>query len=112
MYLFVEKSMRVGISYITKRYSKASNKYMKLYDDSKLSKCSTYMDTNNLYGWAMSQYLPYSGFKWLNQKEFGMNLIREISSHGCVLEVDLECPDKLQSVYNDCPLAPEKLETV
>ena len=28
MYLFVEKCMRCGISYIAKRYSKANNKYM------------------------------------------------------------------------------------
>ena len=28
-----------------------------------LSKFITYLDTNNLCGWAMSQYLPYSGFK-------------------------------------------------
>ena len=26
---------------------------------------------NNLYGWAMSEYLPYSEFKWLkNMNEF------------------------------------------
>ena len=25
----------------------------------------TYLDMNNLYGWAMNQYLPYEGFKWL-----------------------------------------------
>ena len=26
---------------------------------------------NNLYGWAMSEYLPYEGFKWLkNVDEF------------------------------------------
>ena len=41
---------------------------MKCYDSSKESKYITYLDTNNLYCWAMSQYLPYSGFKWLNQK--------------------------------------------
>ena len=28
-----------------------------------------YLDANNLYGWAMSQYLPTGGFKWLKQKE-------------------------------------------
>ena len=28
MYLFIEKGMRVGISYIDKRHSKANNKYM------------------------------------------------------------------------------------
>ena len=27
------------------------------------------MDANNLHGWAMSQYLPYGRFKWLNEKE-------------------------------------------
>ena len=38
MYLFVEKCMRCGISYIGKRYSKANNKYIQSYDDSKRSK--------------------------------------------------------------------------
>ena len=42
---------------------------MKCYDSSKESIYITYHDANNLYGWAMSQNLPYSGFKWLNQKE-------------------------------------------
>ena len=64
MHLFSEKGMRGGISYIAKRRSKASNKYMKCYD----SKYITYLDANNLYDWAMIQYLPYSEFKWLNPK--------------------------------------------
>ena len=40
---------------------------MECYDNSEKSRYITYLDTNNLYGWAMSHYLPYSGFKWLNQ---------------------------------------------
>ena len=49
MYLLVEKEMREGISYIAKRFSKANNKYMKSYDNSKTSKYITYLDANNLY---------------------------------------------------------------
>ena len=71
------------------------------------------MDENNLYGWAMSQYFPYSKFKWLNQKEIDklyVNLISKNSLDRYILEVDLEYPDELHELNNDYPLAPEKLE--
>ena len=42
---------------------------MQSHNVNESSKFITYLDANNLYGWAMSQYLPYSGFKWLNQKK-------------------------------------------
>ena len=48
MYLFIEKGMRGGISYISKRHSKIDrdNKFI------------MYWDSNNLYGCAMNQSLP------------------------------------------------------
>ena len=49
--------------------NKANNKYTECYDGSVESKFITYLDANNLNGWAMSQYLPHDEFKWLNQKE-------------------------------------------
>ena len=118
MHLFIEKEMRGGISHISKRFSKANNKYMKCYDSNEESKYITYLDANNLYGWAMSQYLPYSGFKWLNQKEIrdfclnsiGENGSMELHSIGYILEIDLEYPDDLHKLHNYYPLAPEKLE--
>ena len=67
MHLFIEKGMIGGIFYIVKRYIKANNKYMKSYDDKITSKYVIYLDANSLYGWAMSQYLLYSGFKLFNQ---------------------------------------------
>ena len=35
MYLFIEKGLRGGISYICKKYSEANNKYVKNYDPTK-----------------------------------------------------------------------------
>ena len=71
------------------------------------SKFITYLDANNLYGWAMSQYFPYSGFN-----RFDVNLIGENSPIGYILEVDLKYPDELHELHNDYPLAPEKFESV
>ena len=68
MFQFIEKGMRGGISYIANRYGKANNKYMKEYDEKTPSKYIMYLDANNLYGWAMSQYLPTGGFKILNHQ--------------------------------------------
>ena len=64
-YLFIEKGIRGGVSYITKRYAKPNNKYMSDYDPNKPSIFMTYLDKNNLFGWAMSEYLPYGEFEWL-----------------------------------------------
>ena len=110
MYLFIEKGLRGGFSYIAKRYSEANNKYLKDYDPKKTSKFISYLDMNNLYGWAMSGYLPYGGFKWLkNVDNFDVNSINKNSPIGYILEVDLEYHKELHVLYNDYSLAPEKL---
>ena len=73
-YLFIENGLRGGISYITKRYAKTNNKYTENYDLKKPSTFITYRDMNNLYGWTVSEYLPYGGFKWLeNVDGFDVN---------------------------------------
>ena len=60
---------------------------MECYNSCEKSECITYLDANNLYGWAMSQYLPYSRFKWFNQKEisdFCLNSVSENISIGYI----------------------------
>ena len=113
MFQFIAKGMRGGISYIANRYGKANNKYMREYDEKAPSKYIMYLDANNLYGWAMSQYLPTGGFKWMTEKQINkINLAQynEDSNKGLILEVDLEYPKELHNLHNDYPLGPEKVK--
>ena len=113
MFQFIEKGLRGGISYIANRYGEANNKYMKEYDEKAPSKYIMYLDANNLYGWAMSQYLPTGGFRWMTQKQIdktNLALYKEDSKKGLILEVDLEYPNELHDLHNDYPLAPEKVK--
>ena len=73
MFQFIEKGMRGGFSYIANRYVKANNKYMNEYNVKAPSKYIIYLDANNLYGWAMSLYLPTGNFKWMTDKEISNN---------------------------------------
>ena len=65
MQLFIEKGMRGGISYIGHRRAEANNQYMENYIPHRESSYIMHLYANNLYGWAMSQPLPYGGFKWV-----------------------------------------------
>ena len=105
MYLLIEKGLKGGISYI----AKVNNKYMKNYDPTKPSNYVSYLDMNNLYGWALSSYLPYGGFKWLkNADNFDVNSVSENSPIGYILKFDQKYPDELHVLHNDYQLAPEK----
>ena len=113
MFQFIEKGMRGGISYIANRYGKANNKYMKNYNKNEASKYIMYLDANNLYGYAMSQYLPTGNFKWMKEKEISktnLGLYTEDSKKDLILEVDLKYPNELHDLHNDYPLAAEKIK--
>ena len=109
-YLFIEKVLRGGISYIAKRHSKANNEYCPDYDPKKPSTFISYLDMNNLYGWEMNEYLPYGRFEWLeNIYKFDIMSINDKSPIGYFLEVDHEYHEELHKLHNDFPLAPETL---
>ena len=87
-YLFIEKGLRGN--------AKANNKYINDYDPKKPSTFKSYLGMDNLYGWAMSEYLPCGRFKWLKIiDKFDVMSIGEKSPIGYFLEVDLEYPDEL-----------------
>ena len=113
MDLFIEKGMRGGISYINKRYGKANNKYCPDYSKNKPENYISYLDMNNLYGGAMSEYLPYGGFKWVKTTNEIIDKIlnkSDNSLHGYFLEVDSEYPENVHDFHKDYPMVPEKIK--
>ena len=107
MYIIFEKGTRSGISYISNRYSKANNKYLKSYDPKQESKHIIYLDANNLYDYAMFKFVLANGSIWLAPKKFDLNKYTSNNSKWCVLQAGLEYPKELRELHNDYPLAPD-----
>ncbi|KAJ8981439.1 hypothetical protein NQ317_015641 [Molorchus minor] len=103
----VDKGIRGGVSQCCNRYTKANNKYMVNYDSNKPSNYLLYFDVNGLYAWAMSQYLPYGGFEFVDCENFDILSVPDDSPFGYILEVDLNYPNNLHDLHRDLPLCPE-----
>ena len=66
---------------------------MKSHDKEAPSKYITYLEANDLYGWAMSQCLPTGGFKWMTEKQIHKLILAKCtidSTKGLILELDLQ----------------------
>lgn len=112
MVLFIEKGVRGGVCQVSNRFKQANNPYLDGFDKSKPTSYLCYEDANNLYGWAMSNHLPCSDFRWLTKDEiaqFDVQSVSEDSDTGYILEVCLEYPESLHDFTNDYPLCPEKM---
>ena len=93
----------LGLQKYPDDFSKANNEYMGTeFDPTKDSKFISYLDDNNLYGWAMSN--NFQRFEWMTDDE--LNDWKHLS---CFLEVDLEYPKDLHDLHNDYPLALERV---
>ena len=116
MLLMVEKGIRGGICQAIHTYAKANNKYMKNYNEDTISSYLMYLDADNLYGWAMSQKLPISGFKWVEKlSRFNERLIKkynENSDIGYFFKVDIDYPKELFNVHKDLPFLTEKKKLI
>ena len=87
---------------------------MKEYNKNIESSYIQYLDTNNLYGWAVPQKLPRNNFKWVEDTsiindEFIKNY-NENSYKGYILEVDVKYPKKLHDLHSDLPFLPKKMK--
>ena len=103
--------IRGGITQAVHRYTFANNKYMgDLYDPSRESSYLQYLDANNLYGWAMSQPLPTSKFKWVEIYPDQISDLATSKIKGYLLEVDVRYPTELHDFHNDLPFMCEKMK--
>jgi hypothetical protein len=111
IFLFFESAMCGGISVISNRYARANNPYLepKDYDSSQPRSYIYYLAVNNPYGWAMSQYLPVGGFRFLSEEISKINFanVPDNPGTGYAVECDLEYPSELHETHNDYPLALE-----
>ena len=98
MILLLENIVRGGIS------SVMGDRYVKSDENKKI----LYIDANNLYGWAMSQYLPYDEIKFVDNVKLGDILnTSDDSEVGYFVEVDLKYPDGIKQKTKNFPFCPE-----
>ena len=103
MYNFFEGGIRGGLTFVNKHFACAS-------DDTEL----LYIDINNLYGWALSQKLPYQKFQWVLRDDILQDILTECQNsdleslnYGYVMEVDIVVPDEVQDYLDQFPVAAE-----
>ena len=114
MLLMVEKGISGGICHAIQKHVEANKKYMKNYDKYKESSYLTYLDANNLHGWAMSQKLPANDFKWITDmsifdEEFIKNYDENIDK-GYILDVTIDYTKNLHDFHGDLSFLPEKMK--
>ncbi|XP_060881904.1 uncharacterized protein LOC132953535 [Metopolophium dirhodum] len=88
------------------RYGMANNRKTTKYDVNKPDSWIIYQDCNNLYGWAMSECMPYGGFEWVEPTLDGLENLNDTSEIGRMYEVDIEYPQHLHDDHNDLPFLP------
>ena len=123
MLLMFERGIRGGITQVVHRYTSANNECMgpvgpgscsnpmrDLYDPNKESSYFQYLDANNLYGWAMSQPLPTSKFKWFNIDPSQIHTLYTSKIKGYLLEVDIRYPTELHDSHHDLPFMCERMK--
>ena len=107
----MERMKRGGLCFVgNKRHVVANNKYINNYDETKESNYLIYLDANNLYGWAMSQYLPYDGIEINNDITIDEVLeTPDDNKWGYIVECDLRFPKEIHDKLKQYPPAPEIL---
>ena len=115
-YTFVERAKRGGLCMITQHSIEANNEYLEGHNPDAPSTYIRYLDANNLYGWAMSQPLPHSGFTFeephRDVERWAAHIAETdwMGDAGAFFEVTLDYPETMHDMHYDFPLAPENIK--
>ena len=105
---FIQKGIRGGISQCSHRYAKANNPLVPDFNSAAPITWLMYLDACNLYGYAMLQPLPISGFQWVdNITDFDVTKIADDAEEGYFLDIDASYPEHLHNAHNDLPFLVE-----
>lgn len=117
---FFKRGVRGGISQIMHKKVVANNKFLKDYDPQKPPMSLFYIDANNLYSLALSDFLPHKNYEWMSDceveklmqidektNEMKIFSIPKNSYYGYTLEVDIDIPLELHDKFNELPFLPE-----
>ena len=111
MLLMFERGIRGRITQAVHKYAAANNPYMgDKFDPNEDTTYPQYLDTNNLYGWAMSQPLPTGESRW---DDVNPNEISELATRtdkGYILDVDVSYSKELHNPHNNLPFMFETME--
>jgi hypothetical protein len=106
MYEAFEIAIRGGLSFVNKHQSEYKEGEVELL----------YVDVNNLYGWALSEPLPYADFQWVDDEDRLKQLVEMLPSMDCVaasegylFEVDIEIPQQYHDFMEQLPVCPEHM---
>ena len=80
--LFLEKGIQGHLLMVAKRYSKASNPHILGYHSSRLMVYILDLDSNNLHGKVIQDYLPYGSFCWMNKDKLMVERIMNFPTEG------------------------------
>jgi len=99
MYEWYESAIRGGLCFVNIHYSKREKDVELLY-----------VDVNNLYGWALSEYLPCSNFEWIYDEDILTGIMQQLPNMICstmttgyMLEVDVSTPPSLHDYFDYLP---------
>ena len=109
----MEQHKRGGLCFVgSKRYVKANNHYIRNFDETLPENYLLYLDANNLYGWAMSEALPYKDIVFDNDVtlEDILNTADDAET-GYIVKCDIHFPHRIHEKLKQYPPCPENLAT-